>query len=86
MAKVFSTVVTFRATTSAVVSTNAQIYFSCAALVSGWVVLAFSTKGVDEPVIAEEKARVVRLQATALCMAAADASDDVTITALKIEI
>ena len=86
MAKVFSTVVTFRATTSAVVSTNSQIYFPSAALMSGWVVIAFSTKGVDEPVITEEKARVVRLQATALCMAAANASDHVTITALKVEI
>lgn len=86
MAKVFSTVVTFRATTSAVVSTNSQIYFPSAALMSGWVVLAFSTKGVDEPVITEEKARVVRLQATALCMAAANASDHVTTTALKVEI
>lgn len=86
MAKVSPAVVTLGVAARAVMSPSSCVYQSRAALLRYWVVGFFPTKSVDASLVAEEETGVIRVEATALCMASTNSSHNMTFAAFEKEV
>lgn len=68
------------------VAASSWIHCTGTALLGGWVVRQLTTEWVDSSLVAEEEAGVVRVKTTALGMASAYTSDNMSFTAFEVEV
>ena len=84
--KVSLAVVTLGVTTCAILTAYTRVYHSMTTFLGNWIVGQFAAEWVDKSSVAEEEAGVVGKNPTALCVIAANSSDNVSLTAFKVKV